>query len=351
MEYSHFSISQCSQQSNYLCTISEASEQLGIDPDLFALAAWALGCWWIKKPTQQIRSTEAERIASWIQLCGLRQFLVEQHSPLGVEGVVAVLSPAQCPHLSTDVTRIQKLINENMVRLRGLKWKWMVGAILEMLYESPGSMRVIKKRGISLQALEQAILSYPKLKALRNTDVPFDSTVISELKRLHKGRMAWLWVETRESGISVLVDQARATVERETITRESATFAPGEIVWVALEENNNGRRSRKRHPALLLSLTGKRNDKWLLVSLTTDVNEKQDIRKVQDPEALGLPYAGYVWHETQKVYHTQIESHIGWVTSSLVEVVDRTINLRQSMMDELLAIASFHHAESESARF
>jgi hypothetical protein len=83
------------------------------------------------------------------------------------------------------------------------------------------------------------------------------------------------------------------------------------------------------------------------VNLTSEVEDKQELRKVRDPQKLGLPYGGYVWHEAQKVYHTQIESHSGWVTRSLVEVVNRTLNLRQSMVDDLNAIADLHHQDSE----
>lgn len=346
MENSQTAQHQESDSTPYLLPISEFSESFGIDPDLFALAAISNGCWWVKKPTQQIRATEALRILEWIQQCGLTQFVVASTT----ESVThSQATPITCPHLSADIARFHKLIDENFDRIRGLKWKWAVGEILELLYKSPASMRVVKKRGISLQALEQAIETHPRLRVARTSDLPFVATVVGELKRLHKGRLAWLWVDDAENGLSYLVDQSRKTTERTVHERETAEFSPGEIVWVALEETSNGRRSRKRHPALLLSLTGKRNDKWLLVSLTTDVDEKRELRKVQDPEDLGLPYGGYVWHEAQKVYHTQIENHIGWVTRSLIEVVDRTINLRQSMTEDLLHIADAHHRESEAA--
>lgn len=335
------------QSPHYLDTISALCEKFGLDAELFTLAAFSAGCWWIKKPTQNIRLTEADRIIEWIQQCGLMQFLHTDSLLDPQSNLVVRAEPIVCPHLDTDVVRIQKLIDENFDRLRGLKWRWAIGAILEILYESQASMRVIKKRGISLQALEQAVETHKRLRVVRTADVPFDSTVIRELKRLHKGRIAWLWVDTAENGLNYLVDQSREITQYNVTERESAEYAPGEIVWVALEETRNGRRSRKRHPALLLSLTGKRNDKWLLVNLTSEVEDKQELRKVRDPQKLGLPYGGYVWHEAQKVYHTQIESHSGWVTRSLVEVVNRTLNLRQSMVDDLNAIADLHHQDSE----
>lgn len=333
-----------------LRTIFSYGREWGINADLFALAAPLAGCWWIRSKTNQMKRREAEHVLDWLRTAGLMPLVQENTDSLNPACDISWSVPVPtCPHITADTQRIHKLIEENMTRLQGLKWKWVVGAVLELLYESHASMRVVKKRGISLQALELAIDTHPGLRVKKSSDTPFDTVVVRELKRLHKGRLAWLWVKKQENGLPYLVDQSRETSRHVAPERTGAEFAPGEIVWVALEETTNGRRSRKRHPALLLSLTGKRNDKWLLVSLTSEVDEKQDIRKVQDPEALGLPYGGYVWHETQKVYHTQIESHVGWVTRSLVEVVDRTVNLRQSMISDLVRIADAHHRDTEAA--
>ena len=333
-----------------LRTIFSYGREWGLDPDLLAIAAQTSGCWWVKSKTSQLKRTEAEKVVEWLRSAGLVACVSDSCESLNSDLHLSWTIPVpQCPHLVADVLRIQKLIDENLARLDGLKWKWIVGAVLELLYESHASMRVVKKRGVSLQALEQAIDTHPRLRAKRASDTSFDTVVVRELKRLHRGRLAWLWVKKHDNGVLYLVDQSRQATHRSAPERKAAEFAPGEIVWVALEENKNGRRSHKRHPALLLSLTGKRNDKWLLVSLTSDVDENQEMRRVQDPEALGLPYGGYVWHETQKVYHTQIESHVGWVTRSLIEVVNRTLNLRQTMCADLARIADLHHRDTEAA--
>lgn len=324
--------------------ITEYSEVFGYDADLFTLAAISIGCWWIKNPTQFLKRIGAERTAQWIQDCGLVQFVGEKLIAHVPDELVA---PPTCPHIDADVLRIHKIIDENFASIQGLKWKWAIGSILEFLNQSQAAVKVMKKRGISLQALECAINTHPRLRVTPNPEYTFETTVISELKRLHKGRLAWLWVETGENGLAYLRDQSRQTQSFSKPIRPEAQYAPGEIVWVAMEETKHGKRSRKCHPALLLSLTGKRNDKWLVINLTSNVEEKAEIRKVPNPDALGLPHGGYVWHEAQKVYHTQIESHIGWVTEDLVVVIDRTLNLRQSMREDLLKIAADHHATTE----
>ena len=209
-----------------------------------------------------------------------------------------------------------------------------------MLFRS----RVIGSRGIRISDVEEAIRRDAEFSSLIPEGGLTPQRVISEMKRMHKARLGFLWLK-EEGGIHTLTCLNR---EGSSAPKQHArefgkpVFAAGEIVWASLEEVTNGRRSRRKHPALLLQLTGHRNDKWILVSFTSDVEGSPDHRRIEHFEELGLSHTGYVWHETMKVHASQIESHIGWVTHDLIQVVDNAINLRGNLAADLRRIADQH---------
>ena len=118
-------------------------------------------------------------------------------------------------------------------------------------------------------------------------------------------------------------------------------FSVGEIRWVQLHESKRGIRSELHHPAVIVEKAGA--NKWRVVSLTSNVEGEPEGRRVPQAAAQGLTRSGYVWHETQKVFVSELGDHIGWVHPELVEVIRRSVRIRTSLMEELAAIAAEKH--------
>jgi len=322
-----------------LKTISEWAGGLGIAADALMIAGQLFGKWWFKSVDTPVYGRDVFEIETFFRSVGLVSALAgcEDVSPVGV--------PRRASR-EADIERIQRLINDNESALVGRKWKWFIGDILTLILESSPAMRVVRERGILVSDVEEAIRRCPQFAPLIPEGGLTAPRVVSEMRRLHTARLGFLWLNQEDESAPYISCLDRRPVEAKVHAREfgAAQYAVGEIVWVGLEEVTNGRKSRRKHPALLLSLTGHRNDKWILVSLTSDVEGDPFHRRVPNPALLGLGKAGYVWHESQKVHQSQIESHVGWVTRDLVRVVDAAINLRQSQIDTLNAVADAHHA-------
>lgn len=249
-----------------------------------------------------------------------------------------------------DRRRIAGLVAENRLQLRNVRGRWLLGDVLVLLWKSKTAMRVVRERGILLtdiaQGIEDALggsAHLPHKGALR-------ASAIRELQRLHKARLAFLHLAGggQDARITVRSADARKSQARSRdheAARESNAppLAVGRIVWVAVEELDNGRRSTKRHPAILLALTGQRNDKWIVLTMTTEVSGDPEFRRVPEASALGLQYSGYLWHGTMKVHKSQIANPVGWVNRELIRAIDRSIGLRQTLREELEAIADLHH--------
>ncbi len=321
-----------------LHTIDEWAAMWGIDPDLLVVAAQICNVWWVTKPSQQARRYQMDVVDAFLRTSGLVSTL-QAHGD-----VRCVPSPVIPQANEVDVERIGKLIDVNRCSLRGLKWKWFVGGLLVAIAESKPAMRVVGSRGIRVCDVEEAIRRDAEFASLIPEGGLTPQRVISEMKRMHTARLGFLWLK-EESGIPTLTclnREGSSVPKRHAREFGKPVFAAGEIVWASLEEVTNGRRSRRKHPALLLQLTGHRNDKWILVSFTSDVEGSPEHRRIERFEELGLSHGGYVWHEPMKVHASQIESHIGWVTHDLIQVVDNAINLRGNVAAELRRIADQH---------
>jgi hypothetical protein len=322
-----------------LKTISEWAGELGVPTDALLIAGEMFGKWWFKSHDTPVCGRDVFEIETFLRSIGLVSALADH------ECVVRLGEPRRASR-EADIERIQRLINDNEAALSGRKWKWLIGDILTLILESSAAMRVVRQRGILVADVEEAIRRCPQFAPLVPDGGLSAHRVVFEMKRLHTARLGILWLNQEDECAPYISCLDRRPAEVKVHAREfgAARYAVGEIVWVGLEEVTNGRKSRRKHPALLLSLAGHRNDKWILVSLTSDVEGDPLHRRVPNPALLGLGKAGYVWHESQKVHQSQIESHVGWVTRDLVRVVDAAINLRQSQIDTLNAIADAHHA-------
>ena len=323
--------------------LAAAAEQLGIELDVYTvLAKEACGCWWLRDTTTTISRKDSDTISRWVEGMGLLGVL-QAHGPGDPATVPTVRNEA-------DVARVKRLINDNIALFDGRTGRWIIGDVLRLMWESKATMRILTERGIAIGDMFHGIEAALGSSVLRNTGERFRRDVIRELSCLHRGRLAFLFVEERPGGHR-LIARERQQAQVCTSTRVPAgrsahhvEFEVGQVVWVAVEETTNGRKSRKRHPAVLIARTGKSNAKWLIVTMTTDVPGQPDFRRVPDAAALGLDYPGFVWHEVQKVHKSQVEHTVGWVHRPLLEVIHRTVGLRQAQYDELRGIAEAHHA-------
>lgn len=340
----------------------DLADELSIPADLYHAAALLCGCWWMKNERGQCSTPDSRRISTWLVELGVISAL--QHSLLSESGHNSSVPASDCPINShqtvnadtasvrlsaareADIARVEAIVRMNADLLRERHSKWLFGDVLQLLWESVPARRVISERGILLADIRTGILraSAPSVRMF-----PESMTVgmaIGELKRLHKGRLAFLFVDAPEGQPARLITDERAVRrDRRIASRERSVddLAVGRIAWVAVEESDNGRKSKKRHPAILLARTGRRSDKWIVLTMTTDVPGDPEARRVPGAERLGLEYGGYLWAATTKVYKSQVDNVVGWVHHDLVYVIDRSVGLRQSLRDELLAIADSHH--------
>lgn len=324
-----------------LKSVSAWANETGVPADALLIAGQLLGKWWFTALDTPVYGRDVYEVEAILRSLGLVSALSEGSEVLPLARPSRVSRPA-------DVERIERLIADNESSLVGRKWKWFIGDILGFLLESKAAMRIVRERGILLSDVEEAIRRSPRFASLIPAGGLTPARVVGEMRRLHQARLGFLWLNQEDESAPYISCLDRRPIEPKVHAREFgvAQYAVGEIVWVGLEEVTNGRRSRRKHPALLLSMTGQRNDKWMLVSLTSEVDGDPQHRRVPEPARLGLAKSGYVWHETQKVHVSQIEAHIGWVTRGLVRVVDATVNLRQSQIDSLTKVADAHHAEA-----
>lgn len=322
--------------------ISEWAVELALDSDTLVLAGVSCGKWWFGSSATPVYRRDIDDVEAFLRSAGLVAVLHRGEGEFSTEdGSTSIHRPSR----EADVERIVRLITENEAALVGRKWKWLVGDVLRLIVESKASMRVVRERGILLADVEEAIRRCPRFAAVMPTEGLTPARVVGEMKRLHFMRTGFLWLNQDDQERPFISCLDRRAHEPLSHAREfcPARFAVGEIVWVAIEEVTNGRKSRRKHPGLLLSMTGHRNDKWMVLSLTSEVDGDPQHRRVPQPARLGLVKGGYVWHEVQKVHVAQIESHVGWVTRGLVKVADATVNLRQAQIEELNAVADAHH--------
>ncbi len=322
--------------------LAVAAGQLGIELDIYSLLAKeACGCWWLRESTTTISRKDSDTVSSWVERMGLLGVL-QAHGPGDPSTVPSVRNDA-------DVARVRRLINDNIDLFDGRSGRWVIGDVLRLMWESKATMKVLTERGIAIGDVFHGIQAALGTSVLGSTGNRFRCDVIRELSCLHRGRLAFLFVEDRADGPRLIARAPRQTTNCTTgrtpaeHSNHRVEYEVGQVVWVAVEETTNGRKSRKRHPAVLIARTGRNNAKWLIVTMTTEVPGRPDFRRVPDAAALGLDYPGFVWHEIQKVHKAQVEHAVGWVHRPLLEVIHRTVGLRQQQYDDLRRVAATRH--------
>lgn len=218
--------------------------------------------------------------------------------------------------------------------------------LLERISGDERSMASIRRHGLSLPLLQQALAEVPRVPRAQKGR-PFEADVRWAVVRLNRGSIASFWLEHGETGVSTLVVRParppRASAPRRREVSGADDFHTGEIRWMKMHEIRNGRRSEIHHPAVIVGRSSA--NKWTVVSLTTDMEGSPPGRRVPRHAEQGLEYGGFVWHELQRVYVSEIGGHIGWVHMELVEVIDRCLNLRASVRSALMQSARAHHPD------
>jgi hypothetical protein len=162
--------------------------------------------------------------------------------------------------------------------------------------------------------------------------------------RSRRSNLSDIWIEDGHLPTARLVVRERVKptfLKRKRKVDARDAFSVGEIRWVQLHESKRGIRSELHHPAVIVEKAGA--NKWRVVSLTSNVEGEPEGRRVPQAAAQGLTRSGYVWHETQKVFVSELGDHIGWVHPELVEVIRRSVRIRTSLVEELVAIAAEKH--------
>ena len=218
--------------------------------------------------------------------------------------------------------------------------------LLERLSTDKETARKLGSDGLPLRLLNLAVDQVASSLKTRPS-FGFAADLRWAVVRTRRSRITSLWIEDEGTATARLVlreVQTTTRTRRKRSTDARDAFSVGEIRWVQLHESHRGRRSELHHPAVIVEKAGA--NKWRVISLTTDVEGNPDGRRVPRPAEQGLPYAGYVWHEVQKVFVAEIGDHIGWVHPELVAVMSRSVKIRTVLIDALSEVANEKHPEA-----
>jgi hypothetical protein len=349
-------------QKMQLRTLDEWASDIDVEAEDLLEVCQICGKWWVMKPTHSMRGRDFDDI-KWYVETHLKGKLRKRQDR--EDEIVASVDPEQLviapqveeekqaqPTITTrpeDVKRITSLIKGNLPDMGNMEWRWLVGEVFALMVDSESTMKVIESRGILLRDIRAAIKNIPEYAHLVPKEGLQRKVAISEMKRMHKMRSGFLKLDHSDPNNPFVTGSAKRSIPaaNTAIPSRSPRYAVGEIVWVELQETKNGRRSIKKHPALLLGQTGAKNDKWTLVNFTTEVEGSPSHRYISNFVDLGLDHNSYVWHECQKVHKSQIISHAGWVNHDLIQVVRSGVDVRQTVISKLMEVADTHHDKNE----
>ncbi len=122
------------------------------------------------------------------------------------------------------------------------------------------------------------------------------------------------------------------------------SYAPGQLVWVALTNSLENRRAKgKWRPAVLI---GRDGAQWVVMGLTTNPTYRNGQARVAipNPTGVGLRGPGYLWgSRTARICVLDLGGHIGWADHELVDVI---VSIAHLPTEDALAIkeaATTHH--------
>lgn len=203
--------------------------------------------------------------------------------------------------------------------------------------------KLISSEGLSLDSLETSLTICSNLLPALPSGPALEKEIRWALKRLPRSSGVGMWLANQGGQNARLVNRNIVPIQSNKPKRviSKSEIEVGQLRWIQMEESRGGRRSTLHHPALIMESSSA--NKWVVVSLTSSLEGEPRSRRVPRPSEQGLEKDGFVWHESTKVYLSQIGSFIGWAHPELVDVVARTIRIKAQTVKILHTIALIHH--------
>lgn len=339
-----------------LVPLRVVARQVGIDPDRYLQYARDSGLGWLNTTSSRLSSTHARGLNDWLVRTGVLASSPDEWPPPVEHDVLTWMSknphgeamqvvqvneqPSQPP--SALQQRISVLASEEL-RSGARRHNYFLLRLMDRMTSDSLVREFLSQEGVPLATLSAALAAVSGAPKPRSGHT-FKSDVYWAVVRSRRGNLSELWVADGETPAAKLVFRKRETIRREKVRRNVDSrdgYVVGEIRWVQLHESRRGRRSELHHPAVIVEKAGA--NKWRVLSLTTEVEGDPEGRRVPRHREQGLDYAGYVWHEVQKVFVSEIGDHIGWVHPDLVLVIRRTVPMRQVLLEQLAAVGAEKH--------
>jgi len=339
-----------------LVPLRVVARQVGIDPDRYLQYARDSGLGWLNTTSSRLSSTHARGLNDWLVRTGVLASSPDEWPPPVEHDVLTWMS--KNPHgeamqvvqvieqpsqlFSALQQRISALASEEL-RSGARRHNYFLLRLMDRMTSDSLVREFLSQEGVPLATLSAALAAVSGAPKPRSGHT-LKSDVYWAVVRSRRGNLSELWVADGETPAAKLVIRKRETIRREKVRRNVDSrdgYVVGEIRWVQLHESRRGRRSELHHPAVIVEKAGA--NKWRVLSLTTEVEGDPEGRRVPRHREQGLDYAGYVWHEVQKVFVSEIGDHIGWVHPDLVLVIRRTVPMRQVLLEQLAAVGAEKH--------
>lgn len=337
------------------------ARHVGIDPEQYLQYARNSGMGWMNTTNSRLSSTHARGLNDWLVRTGVLASSPDEWPPPveydvltwmsknphgeAIQVVLVNEQPSQLP--STLQQRISALASEEL-RSGARRHNYFLLRLMDRMTSDSLVREFLSQQGVPLATLSAALAAVSGVPKPRSGHT-FKTDVYWAVVRSRRGNLSELWVADGETSAAKLVFRKHGTIRREKVRRKvdsRDSYQVGEIRWVQLHESRRGRRSELHHPAVIVEKAGA--NKWRVLSLTTEVEGDPEGRRVPRHREQGLDYAGYVWHEVQKVFVSEIGDHIGWVHPELVLVIRRTVPMRQVLIDQLAEVGAEMHPQSDS---
>lgn len=336
------------------------ARHVGIDPEQYLQHARDSGIGWLNTTNSRMSSSHAKGLNDWLVHLGLlanapadwpppvEHDALNWMSESSRREVIAVGqgNELQSQRPSALQQKISALVTEELAN--GAKGhNYFLLRLMDRMTSDSLVRDALLREGVPLSTIGAALAAVVDVPKPRKGHT-FKGDVYWAVARSRRGNLSELWVTDGEAPTARLVFRKRESPQRKRFRRKvdsRDSYQVGEIRWVQLHESRRGRRSELHHPALIVEKVGA--NKWRVLSLTTEVEGDPEGRRVPRHSEQGLDYAGYVWHEVQKVFVSEIGDHIGWVHPDLVALIRRTVPMRQILFDQLAAVGAKRHPQSD----
>lgn len=327
----------------------------GVEPTQFLKWAHECGLSWLRSESARMTQEHAHQVSDWITRFELAETAALIWPPALESSALAGLSAlnpiAEFEELAVEESRVEPTaLHAALVRLaeaelqqKATKHNYFLLRLIDHMSTDPIVSRHIREEGLLLSDLRFALSLVDDVPMPRSGHT-FVNDVFWAVARSRWSNLTTLWVAdgTLPTARLMIREPARPRPERGSRQVDARdAYSVGEIRWVQLHESKRGIRSELHHPAVIVEKAGA--NKWRVVSLTSNIEGDPEGRRVPRAAEQGLAHSGYVWHESQKVFVSEIGDHIGWVHPELVEVIRRSVRIRTSLVEELALVAAAKH--------